>query len=352
MSVTATLASEPERADPAAAAETVVEGDCERVPEGVGGPERAPDDVPEGDWDALAEALGDTVALGVALLLAVSENDALGVRVSVLLHVPLADALEDSLGDALAESVTLALGVPVPEGATLIEGVAAPLREPDRDAVPVSDGEREAEEEAVPERVDVALPLRAWLALRVAVWLTLAERLREGAWQALSDVDKLGVGSPLRVPLSLGFPLRVALPLGEPVRLGDRLPLPDGLELRVPLGLRVGAPLRVPVADCVREALGVGACERVPEKLRVAAPLAVAVLEGVRLPDGDRDADGLGLHASLDAQSPRPGKAAASGSQETPPSTLTKAPSGTAKPRAGGAPGTAPASCQLTSTSV
>ena len=80
--------------------------------------------------------------------------------------------------------------------------------------------------------------------------------------------------------------------------LEEREPLPNGLALRVIHRLRVALELRVDVADCVREVLAVGSCVRVLVKLRVPAPLAVAVREGVRLPDGVRDADGLGLHAS------------------------------------------------------
>jgi hypothetical protein len=65
----------------------------------------------------------------------------------------------------------------------------------------------------------------------------------------VSDGVPLELGVFARGPLVLGMFVGVTLELGEAVRLADREPLPDGLELRVPLWLRVAAPLRDGVTD-------------------------------------------------------------------------------------------------------
>lgn len=166
--VTATSTSLPGgSADPAATADTVVDGDCVGEREGdierVDTPEGVPDDVPEGACESL--------------LLSDPESDELGVFAGVALRVQLVVALKVALGDALPEAVSLGLGGAVTEGELLVDDEAVALRVPDCDPEAVPEAERAAEGVHEPEVVAVALPVLAALAVPVSVgaWLGLSE---------------------------------------------------------------------------------------------------------------------------------------------------------------------------------
>jgi hypothetical protein len=161
--VTATLSSPPGSTDPAAAAETVVEGDSvgerESVAEGDAFPVGVPDVVP----------VGVRGGLGEPLPLSDPEPEKLGVLVTVRLGVPLVVGLVVTLDDALAEEVSLVLGDAVPDGVPLADGVATALRVSDCDPEPVRDGDRVNEGDRVSERDLVRLPVLVPLGVPEAV---------------------------------------------------------------------------------------------------------------------------------------------------------------------------------------
>lgn len=163
--VTATPSSPPRSADPAAAAETVVEGDWEGERLGV------PD--------------GVSCELGEELSLLDPEPDELCVRLCVSVIVRLAD----SLGVALAEVVSVERGGAVPDDMALRDKVPTTLCVIDSVTEPVSDGERDV----VGERVVVVDPLRLPVLVKLGLLepVSIWRGLREDAWLALRVVEGL-----------------------------------------------------------------------------------------------------------------------------------------------------------------